>query len=99
MLNYITRWHQIIIRRISVTFGLPKDLSHHPSSWHKQHPERVSQLHKNTTNWHNKHNKRVAAFHKNHVFKIERGENGNRLLAKWERFVYNKGKTLFKTAK
>ncbi|MFJ8460574.1 hypothetical protein ACIQ57_15750 [Lysinibacillus xylanilyticus] len=46
--------------------------------------------------WQKEHNKRVKDFHKNHVLKIERSENGNGLLAKWERFVYNKGKALSK---
>lgn len=51
-----------------------------------------NQLH----HWHKSHNKRVGEFHKNHALAIERGENGNGLLAKWERFVYSKGKALFK---
>ncbi|WP_179301690.1 hypothetical protein [Neobacillus jeddahensis] len=38
---------------------------------------------------HKEHNKRIAEFHKNHEMKIQRGENGNDLLAKWERFFYN----------
>ncbi|MEK4762178.1 hypothetical protein MHH85_18095 [Viridibacillus sp. FSL E2-0187] len=46
--------------------------------------------------WQKEHNKRVKNFHKNHALKIERSENGNGLLAKWERFVYNKGKALYK---
>lgn len=100
MLNYIYRRHREIVSKIAVTFGLPENSSHSHFGRHKQHHERVSQLHKNTNNWHNKHNKLVAQFHKNHVTKIERGENGNGLLAKWERFVYNKGKkTLYKIAK
>lgn len=49
--------------------------------------------------WEKNHNKRVLEFHKNHALEIERGENGNGLLAKWERFVYNKGKALFKAVK
>ncbi|WP_197278944.1 hypothetical protein [Lysinibacillus sp. ZYM-1] len=47
--------------------------------------------------WQKEHNKRVEEFHKNHALTIENGENGNGLLAKWERFLYNKGKALFKT--
>ncbi|MDK8643891.1 hypothetical protein ACQRXC_21730 (plasmid) [Niallia taxi] len=39
--------------------------------------------------WHNEHNKRIAGFHKNHELEIQRGENGNSLIAKWERFFYN----------
>ncbi|MEV5036744.1 hypothetical protein MRBLBA21_001536 [Peribacillus frigoritolerans] len=39
--------------------------------------------------WHKEHNKRIAEFHKNHEIEIQRGENGNGLLAKWERFFYN----------
>ena len=38
---------------------------------------------------HKNHNKRIAKFHKNHETKIQRGENGYGLLAKWERFFYN----------
>ncbi|PFY05773.1 hypothetical protein [Bacillus toyonensis] len=66
---------------------------------HKEHSERVAKFHKKTNIWHSQHNKRVAEFHKNHVFKIEAGENGNSLLARWERFIYNKGKALFKAVK
>ncbi|WP_170958525.1 hypothetical protein [Bacillus cereus] len=40
--------------------------------------------------WHKEHNKRVSEFHKKHEIKIQRGENGNSLLAKWERYFYNK---------
>ncbi|PAE37750.1 hypothetical protein [Bacillus sp. 7884-1] len=36
--------------------------------------------------WHKEHTKRITEFHKNHEMKILRGENGNGLLAKWERF-------------
>lgn len=39
--------------------------------------------------WQKEHNKRIAEFHKKHEIKIQRGENGNGLLAKWERFFYN----------
>ncbi|MCU7668016.1 hypothetical protein [Bacillus thuringiensis] len=39
---------------------------------------------------HKEHNKRIEKFHKNHEIEIQRGENGNGLLAKWERFFYNK---------
>ncbi|MGE7762418.1 hypothetical protein [Peribacillus sp. NPDC097895] len=39
---------------------------------------------------HKEHNKRIAEFHKNHEIEIQCGENGNGLLAKWERFFYNK---------
>ncbi len=46
--------------------------------------------------WQKEHNKRVKDFHKNHALTIEIGENGNGLLARWERFLYNKGKALFK---
>jgi hypothetical protein len=38
--------------------------------------------------WEKEHNKRIAKFHKNHEVKIKRGENGNGLLSKWERFFY-----------
>ncbi len=49
--------------------------------------------------WQKDHNKRVRDFHKNHALDIERGENGNGMLAKWERFVYYKRKTLIKVIK
>ncbi|WP_166462498.1 hypothetical protein [Psychrobacillus vulpis] len=49
--------------------------------------------------WQKDHNKRVIDFHKNHALELERGENGKGLLATWERFVYNKGKALFKAFK
>ncbi|WP_338654032.1 hypothetical protein [Lysinibacillus sp. Y5S-8] len=49
--------------------------------------------------WQKEHNKRVKDFHKNHALTIEIGENGNGLLARWERFLYNKGKALFKAVK
>lgn len=42
--------------------------------------------------WQKQHNKCVAEFHKNHLNNIE---NGRGLLARWEKFVYNKGKALF----
>jgi len=45
------------------------------------------------------HNKRVKKFHNNHTLELENGENGNGLLAKWERFVYNKGKAFLKAIK
>ncbi|MDQ0971468.1 hypothetical protein QFZ31_001346 [Neobacillus niacini] len=38
--------------------------------------------------WHKEHTKRIADFHKHHDMKIQRGENGNGLLAKWETFFY-----------
>jgi hypothetical protein len=69
------------------------------ADWHKEHNERVSKFHKKINNWHSQHNIRVSEFHKKHASKIEAGENGNSLLAQWERFVYNKGKVLFKTIK
>ncbi|QPQ30664.1 hypothetical protein [Lysinibacillus sp. JNUCC 51] len=49
--------------------------------------------------WQKEHNKRVKDFHKKHSLEIENGENGNGLLAKWERFVYKKGKAIFKAVK
>ncbi|MGE7912526.1 hypothetical protein [Lysinibacillus xylanilyticus] len=49
--------------------------------------------------WQKEHNKRVKDFHKKHTLEIENSENGNRLLAKWERFVYKKGKALYKAIK
>lgn len=49
--------------------------------------------------WQKEHHIGVKDFHKNHALAIESGENGNGLLAKWERFLYNKGKALFKAGK
>ncbi|WP_196426606.1 hypothetical protein [Lysinibacillus cavernae] len=49
--------------------------------------------------WQKEHHKRVKDFHKNHALELENGENGNGFLAKWERFVYNKGKVLLKSVK
>ncbi|MFJ7662437.1 hypothetical protein ACIQXW_08555 [Lysinibacillus sp. NPDC097162] len=49
--------------------------------------------------WQKEHNKRVKEFHKNHALALDNGENGNGLLAKWERFIYNKGKALLKAVK
>lgn len=69
------------------------------TDWHKQHNKRVSQFHRTANSWNKEHNERVAELHKSHVLKIERGENGNGLLAKWERFIYNKGKALLKVVK
>ncbi|KQL33977.1 hypothetical protein AN960_20275 [Bacillus sp. FJAT-25509] len=48
---------------------------------------------------HTKHNERVAEFHKQHAIQIENGENGNGLLAKWERYIYFKGRTVIKAIK
>ncbi|MFF2875463.1 hypothetical protein ACFVR2_03985 [Gottfriedia sp. NPDC057991] len=56
-------------------------------------------LHKRLNTLHTKHNERVAEFHKQHALQIENGENGNGLLAKWERFIYFKGRTVFKAIK
>lgn len=40
--------------------------------------------------WHEEHHKRVSEFHKKHEIEIQRGESGNNLLAKWERYFYSK---------
>lgn len=40
--------------------------------------------------WHEEHHKQVSKFHKKHEIEIQRGENGNNLLAKWERYFYSK---------
>ncbi|SDW05107.1 hypothetical protein SAMN05518855_100190 [Paenibacillus sp. CF384] len=48
---------------------------------------------------HNKHNQRVAAFHKRHAAQLANGENGTGLLARWERFVYNKAREIIQTIK
>jgi hypothetical protein len=56
-------------------------------------------LHKRLNTFHTKHNERVAEFHKQHAIQIENGENGNGLLAKWERFIYFKGRNVFKAIK
>lgn len=39
---------------------------------------------------HKKHNKCVAEFHKDHAIQVANGQNGTGLLAKSERFFYNK---------
>lgn len=49
--------------------------------------------------WQKEHNKRVKDFHKQHALEIKSGKNGNGLLAKWERFIYNQGKALYKAIK
>lgn len=106
MIKHIYHWHQAIVRKIAAAFGLPEDLSHH----HRidGSPRRIIihatkhrkvHLRKGVHQWQKEHNKRVAEFHKNHASRIERGENGNGLLAKWERFVYSKGRSLIKTVK
>lgn len=46
--------------------------------------------HQRFNTFHNKHNQRVAEFHKRHATQIANGDNGNHLLARWERYVYNK---------
>lgn len=56
-------------------------------------------LHIQNYNRHKEHNERVTEFHRNHAFQIANGQNGTGWLAKLERFVYNKGISLFKTAK
>lgn len=66
----------------------------HNSDWQNKQKERVLKNHKKTNNIHTAHNNRVAAFHKNHASQLEAGENGNSILARWERFVYQKAKTL-----
>ncbi len=48
---------------------------------------------------HKEHNERVKAFHRNHEIQIQRSENGNGLLAKWERLFYNKVIVPLKTVK
>jgi hypothetical protein len=55
--------------------------------------------HRRFNTLHNKHNQRVVEFHKHHAAQIANGENGNGLLAKWERYVYYKGMNIFKTMK
>ncbi|MFQ3544485.1 hypothetical protein Q7A53_10370 [Halobacillus rhizosphaerae] len=69
------------------------------TDWHNKHNKKMAKIHKKTNNWHSQHNKKVAEFHENHASKIEAGENGTGLLARWERFVYNQGKALFKATK
>ncbi|WP_339316122.1 hypothetical protein [Paenibacillus sp. FSL R10-2734] len=48
---------------------------------------------------HYKHNQRVAEFHKRHAAQIANGENGNSLLSRWERFIYNKALGIMKVIK
>lgn len=45
---------------------------------------------KTLNQWHKEHNDLVRSFHKNHEMQIQLGENGESLLARWERFFYNK---------
>jgi hypothetical protein len=56
-------------------------------------------LHKRFNTLHNKHNQSVVDFHKRHAAQIANGENGNSLLTRWERYVYNKGLDIFKSMK
>ncbi|WP_088010831.1 hypothetical protein [Gottfriedia acidiceleris] len=53
-------------------------------------------LQKRLNTFHTKHNQRVAEFHKQHLIQIV---NGNGLMSKWERYIYFKGRDLFKTLK
>ncbi|PGS50462.1 hypothetical protein [Bacillus sp. AFS041924] len=57
------------------------------------------QLHTRFNNLHKEHNQRVAEFHKQHTIKIANRENGNGLLARWERFIFFKGRDLIKAVK
>jgi galactokinase len=67
--------------------------------WEKEHNVRVAKFHEKTNHLHSQHNKRVADFHRNHTSAIETGKNGNGLIARWERLVYNKWKALKKAVK
>jgi len=49
--------------------------------------------------WQKEHNKRIKDFHKKHALELENGVNGDGLLARWERFVYSKGKAFLKAVK
>ncbi|MNG32851.1 hypothetical protein D3C84_1189630 [compost metagenome] len=55
--------------------------------------------HQRINTFHKQHNERVAEFHKRHAAQIANGENGNHLLARWERFVYNKAVDIMKKFK
>lgn len=47
-------------------------------------------LHVKLHNSHKNHNKRVTEIHKNHAIQLTNGYNGTGLLAKLERFFYNR---------
>lgn len=56
-------------------------------------------IHNTLHQQHKEHNERVKAFHRNHEIQIQRSENGNGLLAKWESLFYNKVIVPLKTVK
>jgi hypothetical protein len=60
---------------------------------------KTSLRHQCFNTFHNKHNQRVAEFHKRHTAQITTGDNGNSLLARWERFVYNQALNILKKFK
>lgn len=101
MFRHIYHWHQALIRKIATTFGLSDDLRHQYHLNHFSHSTRriLKDCHHGLHGWQKQHNRRVAEFHKHHALQIERGENGNGWLEKWERIVYSKGKALIKAAK
>ncbi|QPQ35500.1 hypothetical protein [Lysinibacillus sp. JNUCC-52] len=49
--------------------------------------------------WQKEHNMLIKDFHKKHALELENGVNGDGLLARWERFVYSKGKAFLKAVK
>ncbi|WP_088043094.1 hypothetical protein [Bacillus sp. EAC] len=63
------------------------------------HNAKAQHLHKQFNSLHKKHNQSVIDFHKHHAAQIANCENGNSLLAKWERFVYNNGLKFIKSVK
>jgi len=106
MLKHIYLWHREIENKISAKFGLSDDMSHHHRLNHQRHNVKrratkhgVESRHKNFHSWQEEHNKHIAEFHKKHAAEIEAAENGIGLFERWERWIYNKGKALFKAAK
>jgi len=89
MLKHIYSWYQAIEQKIAMTIDLLDDFNRHDRANHspRLHP------------FQREHHKRVAEFHKNHVAKLVMDKNGNGMLVKWERFVYNKGKAFIKMVK
>ena len=64
-------------------------------TFHSKRNNSVKLKHQTVNGLHKKHNGRVAQFHNHHISQIEHGENGTGLLARWERFIYEKGKKFF----
>lgn len=98
MFKKIYQWHDAFTRIIAAAFRLSDNLNHPHRLTNRPnyHKHSIKRPHKKLHAWHKEHNIQVTVFHKNHAARIERGDNGNGLLTKWERLVYSKGKTLMK---